>query len=97
MTDSYFAISEIAGSASMMERMRAAATQQAQLGGAPLIRDPIGWVDANRYIWASSPTWGEKWDSALAGHPADPDYDPGADAAVITDADILSTVQALGS
>jgi hypothetical protein len=77
-------------------RLPATPTQQSHLGNAPQITDPLTWVDLNRYVWASSPSWGEKWDSALAGHPDDPDYEPGADASVITDADILTTVQALG-
>ena len=89
----------------MTERVRACATQQAELGNAPAIaNDPINvgayaalaWTDTNRYVWASSPSWGEKWDYALASHEDDPDYEPGKDPAVITDADILATVQHLG-
>lgn len=96
MADAYLAISEIATDEFMRERLRAAATQQSHLGTASLITDPLTWVDLNRYVWASSPTWGEKWDYALAAHPDEPGYAPGKDAAVITDADILATVQALG-
>lgn len=105
MSDSYLAISIIANNEHMKERIRACATQQAHLGNAPaIIRDPfnwpvtwaaINWVDQNRYLWAASPGWGEKWASALVSHEADPDYEPGNDEAVITDADILATVQAL--
>jgi hypothetical protein len=106
MTDSYLAISMIANDEYMIERMRSAATQQAELGNAPEIsNDPINqgayaaiaWVENNRYLWASSPSWGEKWDYALAAHPEDPDYEPGRDSAVITDDDILATVQALAA
>jgi hypothetical protein len=50
----------------------------------------------NRYVWAASPGWGGAWDSALAGHPDDPAYEPGRDPAVITDGMILATVQQLG-
>lgn len=102
MPDSFLAISEIANDQWMTERMNAAATQQAHLGNAPAVLsvgvpgDPLLWVSVNRYVWASSPSWGEKWDYANASHPDDPDYEPGKDPAVITDADILSTVQALG-
>jgi hypothetical protein len=93
MSDSYVAISEIAADAWMGERLRAAASQQAHLGNPPA--DPIQWVTDNRYVWASSPTWGEKWDYAKATHSDEHDYQPGRDSAVITDADILATVQAL--
>jgi hypothetical protein len=95
MADSYVAISRIANDYWMRERMTACATQQAHLGTVAM-DDPQAWVIDNRYIWASSPGWGEKWDYTLATHPDDPDYEPGKDPAVITDADILATVQALG-
>jgi hypothetical protein len=93
MPDSYVSISEIAADAWMGERLRACASQQEHLGNPPA--DPIQWVTDNRYVWASSPTWGEKWDYAKATHEGDLSYQPGRDAAVITDADILATVQAL--
>jgi hypothetical protein len=94
MADSYLSIAQMASDASMNERVRACATQQNHLGSIS-VDDPLQWTSANAYLWASSPSWGEKWDYALAGHPDDPSYAPGADAAVITDADILATVQAL--
>jgi hypothetical protein len=84
--------------------MTACVTQQQHLGNVPDITDAPGtWVAQNSYVWASSPGWGEKWDYALATHPpstdpeSPPSYDPGADASVITDGDILATVQALGT
>jgi hypothetical protein len=97
MADAYLAISEIATDQWMKERMLAASTQQSYLGSAPLIQPVVyQWVDNNRYVWASSPGWGAAWDSALAAHPDEPDYEPGKDPAVITDGMILSTVQSLG-
>lgn len=93
MADSYVAISEIASDAWMGERLRACASQESHQNGTPA--DPIQWVADNRYVWASSPTWGEKWDYAKATHEGDIDYQPGRDPAVITDADILTTVQGL--
>jgi hypothetical protein len=103
MSDSYLTISDIAGNTAMHQRMQAAVTQQAHLGNLPGVEDPATWVGTNSYLWASSPTWAEKWDYAVETHPPEaPDgqipeiYDPGRDAAVITDADILATVQALG-
>lgn len=98
MADPYLAISAIANDRYITERMNAAATQQSYLGNVAMNpSDPLSWVAVNRYVWASSPSWGEKWKYALDSHPAeDPPYEPGKDEAVITDADILSTVQALG-
>jgi hypothetical protein len=102
--DSYLSIAAIANDDFMCERMNACATQQAHLGNAPVIANdlqkPIAaaavtWVTANNYLWAGSPGWGAAWDSALAGHPNDDTYEPGKDPACITDAMILSTVQAL--
>jgi hypothetical protein len=98
MSDAYLAISEIANDGPMTERMYAATTQQAHLGSVSTGGyTAITWVDVNRYVWAASPGWGAAWDSALAAHPTDPDYEPGKDPAVITDGMILATVQALGA
>jgi hypothetical protein len=97
MADSYLSIGAIANDQWMRERMFAAATQQSYLGSAPLVQPNVNvWVSQNSYVWASSPGWGAAWDSALAAHPDDPDYEPGKDPAVITDGMILSTVQQLG-
>jgi hypothetical protein len=101
MSDSYLAIAQIAENDTMLKRMRAAAVQQAMLGGTFLIphgtsgNDPVDWVTRNRYQWAASPGWGEAWAYALNSHPDDPDFDPGADEGVITDSMILSAVQHL--
>src|SRR4051812_40391352 len=98
MPDAYLDISAIANDANMSERLNAAATQETFLGNVNLNPDPqapLTWVITNRYVWASSPTWGEKWRYALDSHPDEPDYEPGTDIAVITDGDILATVQNL--
>ena len=93
---SYLNQSEIAGNPSMFSRVAQCAAQQGE-------KDPDGWTQINRRIWAASPGWDAAWASALASHP-DPDppvppdfkpYDPGADEAVITDPMILSEVQAI--
>lgn len=94
MADAYLAISQVAADGFMANRVAACAAQQQDTGNT-VIEDAWAWADSNRWRWAASPGWGEKWDSALASHPDDPDYEPGGDTAVITDADILSTVQAL--
>jgi hypothetical protein len=97
VADSYLTISTIANDSWMQERLRACATQQAHLGGAPGITDPVAWTIDNRYLWAASPGWAEQWDSGVVAHAGDIGYQPGRDAAVITDGNILSTVQSLGA
>ncbi|HEY7418457.1 MAG TPA: hypothetical protein VH593_24975 [Ktedonobacteraceae bacterium] len=103
MADSYLAISEIANDVNMQERMKAATTQQWHLGNVNLGDTTDSaytvalWVTNNCYLWAASPGWGEKWTYAQDTHTDDPDYEPGKDEAVITDGDILATVQALGA
>ena len=98
MTDSYLSIAAIANDEFMRERMVACVTQQQHLGsidiGLPNTAVPYNaqaWVESNSYLWAASPDWGAAWDSALAGG----NEAPGKDPAVITDGQILSTVQAL--
>jgi hypothetical protein len=105
MTDTYLAIAAVANDQFMQERMIACVVQQAHLGNAPVvsgdhINTPLTmaattWVQRNNYLWACSPSWGDKWAYALAAHPDEPDYEPGKDEAVITDGDILAAVQAL--
>lgn len=97
MADTYLAISQVANDEHLLERMRAAVTQQWHLGAIDLGIDGnnasnvIAWVTNNRYLWAASPGWGEAWAYALASN----NESPGTDAGVITDAMILATVQAL--
>jgi hypothetical protein len=92
MADAYLTISEIAMDQNMVNRVTACAAQQKAVG-AP-IEFPPNWALENRFTWASSPSWGEKYDYAKATH-EEPGYAPGADPAVITDGDILATVQAM--
>lgn len=108
MADAYLTIAEIAANPAMNSRVTACAAQQ-ERAGLTIEPDAPTWTLHNRYLWASSPTWGEKWDYAVQTHPPEPTpppdpenpvataapYDPGADPAVITDGDILSTVQTL--
>lgn len=88
MTDTYLAIADAAGSYSLQRRVTSCAAQQHVPG------DPEHWTVTNRYLWAAAPGWGAAWASALAAHPED-GYDPGGDPAVITDAMILTQVQAM--
>lgn len=92
---SYLDQSAIANNNAMNERVAQCATEE----GVP---DADKWAVDNRRAWAAAPGWDEAWASALASHPPpDPGepftgaYDPGEDEAVITDAMILSQVQAM--
>jgi hypothetical protein len=100
--DSYLSIAAIASDPYMSERVRACAAQQSELGSVD-IDEPIAWTASERYVWAASPGWGEAWSYAIETHPPDPPdefgnttvYEPGKDDTVITDGQILATVQAL--
>ena len=85
MADTYLDIAEVADSYSLQRRVAACAAQQDAPG------DPTQWALANKLDWASAPGWGAAWASAVAGGVED----PGSDPAVITDAQILSQVQAM--
>ena len=80
--DQYLTIATVANDATMNQRVAACVGQQAG-------PDPLWWADQNRYRWAAAPGWAAKWDSAVASDVPN----PGADPAVITDADILAVVQ----
>ena len=54
-------------------------------------QDPTGWAQAHGLALAAQPGWDAAWSSAVAGGNAA----PGRDEAVITDAMILSGVQAV--
>lgn len=84
---SYLTQSKIAGNRTMNERV-------AQCAVIENPGDP-GWAAANARLWASSPDWDTAWEYSMNSHPDDPEWDPGADEAVITDGMILSSVQFL--
>src|SRR6187402_1043112 len=84
----YKAVAEIVASDSLLVREHAAIAKEG-------IDPPEVWQNQHRWKLAASPGWDAAWDSALAGHPDDPDYDPGADQGVITDGMILSAIQSL--
>lgn len=99
---SYLTQDQIASSATMQHRVAQCASSEGvgtapepadPFTGAPV--DPDRWTLERRRQWASAPDWDDAWEYALAGHSDEPDYDPGADAAVITDAQILSQVQSM--
>ena len=53
--------------------------------------DPDEWTRQWRRVWASSPNWDSKWESAILNDVEEPGKNPG----VISDGDILATVQAM--
>lgn len=88
----YLTQSKISEDAYITARIAQCAAQQ---GCAQDGIDPDTWAREWRRVWASSPGWDGKWESALARPDNPPGYLPGADEAVITDQDILSQVQAM--
>lgn len=86
---SYLTQSEIAENRSMNTRVAQCAAQQ------EVNVDPDRWTTDYRRTWASAPGWDSAWESARASHPDQPEYDPGQDEAVITDAQILAQVQSM--
>jgi hypothetical protein len=86
---SYYAQHQMAYDGALVGRVTAAVAGEHQAGNTT--QDPEQWTSQNRHFWAASPGWADAWDSAVAAE----NPDPGADPAVITDAQILSAVQAL--
>jgi hypothetical protein len=82
----YSTVADIMDSTSMIRRENAAIAKEG-------IDPPEQWQYEHRWKLAASPGWDAAWDSALASHPDDPDYDPGDDQGVITDGMILSAIQ----
>ena len=85
---SYLTQAAIAQNQTLTQRVAQCAAQQE-------IPNPDGWTQENRRVWASSPGWDTAWESALETNKNQPNYDPGADEAVVTDQMILSEVQAI--
>jgi hypothetical protein len=85
---SYLTQNEIASNKAMLDRTAQAVAQE---GVSP---DADRWTYEHRRTWASAPGWDAAWESAKVSHP-EPEYDPGEDESVITDAQILSQIQAM--
>lgn len=83
---SYLTQNSIASSSGMFWRVAQAAAEEG-------ITEPDNWTQENRRFWAAAPGWDEAWESYLVSNPDA--TDPGLDEAVITDAQILSQVQAM--
>lgn len=79
---SFDSVADVSESGSLRRRVAACAAQEGEA-------DPDAWAWNTRWEWAAAPGWGDAFASAEAsGNP-----DPGADEAVITDAQILTQVQ----
>ena len=57
------------------------------------VADPWQWVNYHRWAMAATPGFGDQYASALAAEVERPGWDP----AVISDAEILSAVQTIGT
>jgi hypothetical protein len=88
----YLTQSAIADDPSMKLRVASCAAQQ---GCTDAAIDPDYWTIEWRRVWAASPGWDAAWEYALAKTDNPPDYKPGADPSVVTDAQILAQVQAM--
>lgn len=82
---SYLTQGQIADNRAMQTRVAQCAVGEGLMG------DADRWTYEQRRTWASAPGWDAAWESALAASIED----PGADEAVITDAQILSQVQTM--
>lgn len=58
---------------------------------------PEEWMTENAWELAAQPGWADAWEYARTIHAEDPEYLPGKDELVITDAMILSAVQLIHS
>jgi len=91
MTYTYNSVAAIQKSQSLRERLTACAAIE-KYGD----NNPWGWVDLRMWRFAAMPEWGDQWTYAVDRHKDDTDpYDPGRQEDVITDAQILSAVQAV--
>ena len=82
----YTSIAQMAGDPYLRDRITAcAATEDATKN------DPVSWAMNHAWQVVAAPGWATAWDSALAADVENPGADPG----VITDAMILTQVQAI--
>ncbi|MFC6156142.1 hypothetical protein [Kribbella jiaozuonensis] len=85
---SYSSIRDIATDGSLMGRITAAAASES-------IDNPESWVASRMWQFAAQPGWGDKWAYAKDNWQVNANPDFGIRTDVISDADILSAVQAL--
>lgn len=85
--DSYLGIGKVSNSQSLRDRVTACAARE------NVSDAPDQWAFTNRWEYGAAPGWAAAYEySEAGGNP-----DPGSDPAVITDAMILSQVQAMTS
>lgn len=82
----YSDVALLANDGDFINRVAACATVEMFPGG-----NGYDWAFAHNWVMASTPTFGDKYASALAGGVNRPGNDP----SVISDGDILSAVQAV--
>ena len=85
---SYSSIVEMAQSNTLRERMTACAAQEG-------IDQPAYFIDLNIWRLSATSAWGASWDSAKASYNVNQNPDFGARTDIISDADILTAVQAI--
>jgi hypothetical protein len=81
----YWDIAEMALDAQLIMRVQACAAQE------PSLTQPQAWVAQHMLQITAAPGWDAAWASAIAGGIVD----PGKDAGVITDGQILAQVQSV--
>lgn len=84
----YNVIIDMAGNASLINRAAAAASQEGHTS-------PLDWAQTHSWELASQPGWADSWASAEASKTVNVNQDTGMRDDVISDAMILSAVQAL--
>lgn len=82
----YLVQDEIARNEAMNSRIAQAAASEG------IVDNPDSWVFNTRRVWAAAPGWDGAWASYKVSSPG---ADPGKNEGVITDAMILSQVQAM--
>lgn len=85
---SYSSIRDIATDGSLMGRITAAAASEG-------LENPDSWAASRMWKFASQPGWGDKWAYAKDNETVNVNPDSGARTDVISDADILTAVQAI--
>lgn len=87
---SYNAISDLTGSASLVDRIAACYATQPEAN-----QDPHAWALARRWKFAAQPDWASAWQYAVDTTTSDTNPDIGAREGVISDVMILAAVQAV--
>lgn len=87
----YLDLANMTHDGSLRGRLAAAAATERAAGAVLQPSEPELWVNENRWELCAAPGWADAWASAVASENPDPGADPG----VITDAMMLSQVQAV--